>query len=93
MWTGNSFRGAAKDYLHLPVFLKRADEGDARAIDLKADLFTQLAAEGLKREIGRRSLEKLKREAADRRGTMTDEEVDETVARAVSDYRAERHHR
>src|SRR5262249_48492093 len=44
---GGSFRGAAKDYLHLPVFLKRANEGDARDFDLKADLFTQLAADGL----------------------------------------------
>ena len=36
-----------KDYLHLLVFLKRANEGDASDIDLKADLFTQFAADGL----------------------------------------------
>jgi hypothetical protein len=53
----------------------------------------QLATEGLRREIGRRSLAKLKREAAARRGTITDQEIDETVARAVSEYRAEQHNR
>src|SRR5689334_2451002 len=28
-WNRNSFRGAAKDHLDLPVILKRANEGDA----------------------------------------------------------------
>lgn len=72
-----------------PELLAQAEKV-AREEGLSID---QLAAEGLRREIGRRSLAKLKREAADRRGTMTDEEVDETVARAVSDYRAERRRR
>src|SRR5882672_4819241 len=46
-WNRDSFRDAAKDYLHLPVFLKCANEGDARNFDLKADLFTQLTADRL----------------------------------------------
>src|SRR5262245_2088660 len=45
MWKGDSFWIATKDYLHLPIFLKSANEGDARNLDFEADLFTQLAAD------------------------------------------------
>lgn len=46
-WNRDSFWGAAKDYLDLLVFLKCANECDARNLDLEADLFNQLAAQRL----------------------------------------------
>jgi len=47
LWDWSSFRVAEKDYLDLPVFSKSANEGDARDLDLKSDLFTQFAADGI----------------------------------------------
>ena len=47
----------------------------------------ELATEALQRELTRRSFEKIKREAESRRSGMTDDEVDSTVERAITEYR------
>ena len=46
-----------------------------------------LATEGLRREVGRRTLEKLKPEALARRGSMSDAQVDAVVEKAVHESR------
>jgi hypothetical protein len=43
----------------------------------------------MKREVARRTLDRLKIEANARRGNMTDEQVEEYVDRVVHEYRAE----
>jgi hypothetical protein len=47
----------------------------------------ELATEALQRELARRSFDKTKREAESRRHDMTDDEVDSTVERAITEYR------
>jgi ribosomal protein L13E len=47
----------------------------------------ELAAEALQRHLARRILERFKREVDMRRRDMTDEEVENTVAQAVQEYR------
>ena len=49
----------------------------------------ELTTEAVKRDVGRRWLEKNKREAQLRRGNMTEEEVEAVVEKAVQDTRAE----
>ena len=53
----------------------------------------ELTTEAVKRDVGRRWLEKNKREAQLRRGNMTEEEVEAVVEKAVQDTRAEQHGR
>jgi hypothetical protein len=49
----------------------------------------ELTEEAVKRLLSQRLVEKLKRQAEERRENMTDAEVEETVDRAISEYRAE----
>jgi hypothetical protein len=49
----------------------------------------ELTAEAMKREVGKRTLERLKSEADARRGNMTDEQVQEYVDKVIHEYRAE----
>ena len=53
----------------------------------------ELTTEAVKRDVGRRWLEKNKREAQLRRGNMTEEEVEAVVEKAVQETRAEQHGR
>jgi hypothetical protein len=46
-----------------------------------------LATEGLKREVGRRTLEKLSPRTSTRRGKMSDQEVETVVEQAVHEAR------
>jgi hypothetical protein len=48
-----------------------------------------LTAEAMKREIGKRTLERLKTEADARRGNMSGERVEEYVDKLIHEYRAE----
>ena len=49
----------------------------------------ELTTEAVKRDVARRWLEKTKREAAIRRGYMTDDEVNDIVETAIQQSRAE----
>ncbi len=49
----------------------------------------ELTTEAVKRDVARRWLERNKREAQLRRGSMTDEEVESIVQKAVQESRAE----
>jgi hypothetical protein len=53
----------------------------------------ELANDAMKREFARRFFERNRREAEGRRGSMTDEEVEAEVDKAVHDYRAEQRSR
>ena len=68
-----------------PALLTRAEEM-AQQDHISLD---QLAAEALQRDLARRVLERFKREGDLRRRGMTDEEVENTVERAVHEYRQE----
>jgi hypothetical protein len=50
----------------------------------------ELTTEAVKRDIARRWFEKNGREAAARRGNMTDDEVESAVEKAIQDYRQAR---
>jgi hypothetical protein len=52
-----------------------------------------LTAEAVRREVARRTLERLKTEANERRGNMTDEQVQEYVDKVIHEYRAENRER
>jgi hypothetical protein len=47
----------------------------------------ELATEALQKELARRSFDRITREAEARRRGMTDEQVEETVERAITEYR------
>jgi hypothetical protein len=47
----------------------------------------ELTAEALRRELGRRTLDRFKRQAEVRRGGMTDQQVESTVEQAVREVR------
>lgn len=47
----------------------------------------QVATEAVKRELARRWLERTRREAETRRGTMTDDEVEATIRTAIQEWR------
>lgn len=49
----------------------------------------ELTTEAVKRDVARRWLEKTKREAAIRRGNMSDDEVNDIVETAIQQSRAE----
>jgi hypothetical protein len=49
----------------------------------------ELTVELVKREVARRTLERFKTEGEQRRGNMTDEQVQEYVDRVIHEYRAE----
>jgi hypothetical protein len=53
----------------------------------------EVFADAAKREIGRRWMDKLKREGDARRGNMTDDEVDAIVNKAIQEDRQEQRSR
>jgi len=53
----------------------------------------ELTEEAAKRLLSQRLLEKFRQQAEERRGSMTETEVEETVNRAISEYRAESRHK
>ena len=61
-------------------------QGEGKTVD-------EVAAEAVKRELARRWLERTRREAEIRRGSMTDQEVDAAVETAVQEWRREQHGR
>lgn len=61
-------------------------EGEGKTVD-------EVATEAVKRELARRWLERTRREAETRRGSMTDEEVEAAVDTAVQEWRREQHGR
>lgn len=61
-------------------------QGEGKTVD-------EVATEAVKRELARRWLERTRREAEIRRGSMTDEEVEATVDTAVQEWRREQHRR
>ena len=72
-----------------PELLDRA----ARAAEQSGQTLDEFTAQALEQELARRSFQRVKREAQVRRGSMTDEQVEETVARAVQEYRTEQRSR
>jgi hypothetical protein len=68
-----------------PELLKRYAEiarSEGKTVD-------ELTTEAVKRDVARRWLERNRREAQLRRGTMTDEEVEAVVETAIQEARAE----
>ena len=57
-------------------------QGEGKTVD-------EVATEAVKRELARRWLDRTRRDAEIRRGSMTDEEVDAAVDRAVQEWRGE----
>ncbi len=55
-------------------------QGDGKTVD-------EVAAEAVKRELARRWLERTRRDAETRRGSMTDDEVEAAVDTAVEEWR------
>ena len=70
--------------ISIPEDLGRAVESAARSEGKTID---QVAIEALQRDLARRELTRLKREADIRRGNMTEEEVERSVDRAISEIR------
>jgi hypothetical protein len=68
-----------------PDVMERIEQ-EAAAAGVSVD---ELATEALKRELARRWMERNKREAQVRRGSMTDDEVEALVDKTVHDWRAE----
>ena len=62
-------------------------ERAAKVAQAEGKTVDELATEALQRELARRSFEGIKREAESHRRGMTDEEVDQTVERAITEYR------
>ena len=59
----------------------------AKVAQAEGKTVDELATEALQQALSRRSSEKIKREAELRRRGMTDEEVDRSVERAITEYR------
>jgi len=78
---------SARANIRLPETLLEQAQKAAQAQGTSVD---ELAASAVQRELVRLFWEKNKREAALRRGNMTDEEVEEVVNRAITEDRAER---
>ncbi len=68
----------------LPADLYQRVEQEAQSEGKTAD---EVAIEAVKRELARRWLERTRREAEIRRGSMTDEEVEAAVDTAVQGWR------
>jgi hypothetical protein len=62
-------------------------ERAAKVAQAEGKTVDQLATEALQRELARRSFDKIKRDAEARRRGMTDDEVEFTVERAITEYR------
>lgn len=61
-------------------------QGEGKTVD-------EVATEAVKRELARRWLERTRREAEIRRGSMTDEDVEGAVDAAVQEWRRQQHGR
>jgi len=72
-----------------PELLERA----AKEAEQSGQTLDELTALALERELARRSFVRLRREAQVRRGTMSGQEVEETVDRGVQEYRSEQRRR
>lgn len=64
-------------------------ERAAKVAEAEGKTVDELATEALKRALARRSFEQLQRQAEARRRGMTDDQVEETVDRAIQGSRAE----
>jgi hypothetical protein len=62
-------------------------ERAAKVAKAEGKTVDELATEALQQALSRRSFEKIKREAESRRRGMTDEEVDSSVEKAITEYR------
>ena len=66
-----------------PELLERA----AKVAQAEGKTVDEFATEALERELARRSFEKIKLEAEARRRGMSEEEVERTVDKAITEYR------
>jgi hypothetical protein len=73
--------------VRIPDDLRQAVESAAQADGKTVD---DLAVEALKKHLGRRGLERLKREAERHRKDLTEEQVEGIVEQAIAETRAER---
>lgn len=62
-------------------------ERAAKVAQAEGTTVDELATEALQRELARRSFDKIKREAESRRHGLTDDEVDQRVETAITEYR------
>jgi len=62
--------------------MREAAAGEGKSVD-------ELTEEAAKHLLSQRLLEKFKQQAEERRGSLTETEVEEAVNRAISEYRAE----
>lgn len=84
--------GTTKGNMATQISVTLPDELLARMQDVasaEGKTVDELAAEALKRDLARRILARLKREAEANRNGMTDEQVEEVVLRAIREYREE----
>lgn len=72
--------------IQVPDEVGQAVENAALELGKSVD---EVFAEAAKREIGRHRMDKLKREGDERRGSMTNQEVDAIVNRAIEEDRKE----
>jgi predicted transcriptional regulator len=70
----------------LPDELLPKLQEEARVENKTAD---EVAAEAVKQHLSRRFFERIRREAALRRGDMTDEQIEDYVDRVIHDFRRE----
>ena len=73
--------------IKLPDDLRQAVESAAQADGKTVD---NLTVEALEKHLGRRGLERLRREAERRRRSLTDDQVEGIVEQAIAEVRAER---
>ena len=62
-------------------------ERAAKVAQAEGKTVDELATEALQQALSRRSFEKIKSEAESRRRGMSDEDVDRSVERAITEYR------
>ena len=66
--------------------VEKAAQAEGKTVD-------EVITEAMKRDLGRRFLDKLKREGEARRGNMTDEEVERVVENGIAESRNETRNR
>jgi hypothetical protein len=59
----------------------------AKVAQAEGKTVDELATEALQQALSRRSFEKIKRDAESRRRGMSDQDVDRSVERAITEYR------
>jgi hypothetical protein len=62
-------------------------ERAAKVAQAEGKTVDELATEALQQALSRRSFEKIKRDAESRRRGMSDQDVDRSVERAITEYR------